>query len=287
MGSMHKAISAVLILTIAVAAAPVAKHTPAPHAKRVAAPALATPPPEISHVVSRPFCSALRNAIGPAIGTILQNDNIIKENNKYFDDYVKYNGNGATSDASKQMTVMRMENTVGPLVGNIAIVERLLNNQAVFHVPPRTAEEKKLLDMRESLLEKLAFDKASLDVINGFVQTQQLGDIQHAGEGIVNSINGDVNQSKMMGLSTPVPGTVDPNAAGLPQDPHFIDPTTIPGLSLGYNPISHLNDALKWTQAQAHERENAAAPRVMDAVRICNGPAHRPAAPAPAATATP
>ncbi len=284
MGLMHKAISAVLILAVALAAAPAAKHAPAPHAKHTPAPALATPLPEISHVVSRPFCSALRNAIGPAIGTILQNDNIIKQNNKSFDDFVKYNANGATSEASKQITILHMENTVGPLVGNIAIVEKLLNNQAVFHVPPRTAEEKKLLDMRESLLDTLGLQKASLDVINGFVQTMQLGQIQREGSDVNSQVNGDVNSSKMMGTQTPVPGTVDPNAAGLPADPHFIDPNTIPGLSLGSNPISRLNDGLKWTQAQARDRENAAAPKVMDAVHICNGPAHPVTTPAPAAT---
>lgn len=291
MGLMHKAISAALVLAVAIAATPVAsasapaaKHTSAPHAKPTPAPLLASPPPEISHVVSRPFCSALRNSIGPAIGAILQNDSIIKQNNKYFDDYIKADGNGEFGDASKQITILHMENTVGPIVANIANVEKILNNQAVFHVPSHTNDEKRLLEIREGLLESLALQKASLDVINGFVQTEQLGQLQHQGDAENKQIIGNDQAKTQTNLSTPLPGTVDPNAAGLPQDPHFIDPATIPGLSLGSNPISRLNDGLKWTQAQARDRENVAAPKVMDAAHICSAPAKPAVPPTPIAT---
>jgi len=284
MALMHKALSAVLILAVVLGASPASKHPAKPAAK------LATPPPTITTVTSRPFCSALRNNIGPAIGTLLQNDNIIRQGPKLLSDYNKAIGNGENGTARKDMTLLQMENMVGPLVGNVKSIQKALEDPSVFHNPPRTADEKRLLILRDEILNAVAMQNASLDVINGLVTTAQLGEIQHEGEGIVSAINGDVDQSKMMGTATPNPMTVDPNAAGLPQDSHFIDPATIPGLSLGYNPITRLNDGLKWTIAQAGSRENAAAPHVMDAVRLCGGGKPVPAAtavPAAAPTATP
>ena len=276
MGPMHKALSVVLILAVAIGASPASKHPAKPAAK------LATPPPTITTVTSRPFCSALRNNIGPAIGALLQNDGIIRQGPKLLSDYNRAIGNGENGTASKDMTLLQMENMVGPLVGNVKAVQKALEDPAVFHNPPRTADERRLLVLRDEIFNAVAMQNASLDIINGLVTTAQLGEIQHAGEGIVSSINGDVDQSKMMGTATPNPLTVDPNAAGLPQDPHFIDPTTLPGLSLGYNPITRLNEGLKYTIVQAGSRENAAAPHVMEAVRLCGG-----GKPAPAATAAP
>jgi hypothetical protein len=278
MGLMHKALSAVLILAVAVGASPASQHPVKPVVK------LATPPPTITTVTSRPFCSALRNNIGPAIGTLLQNDNIIRVGPKLLSDYNRAIANGENGTARKDMTLLQMENMVGPLVGNVKSIQKALEDPAVFHDPPRTADEKRLLVLRDQILAAVAMQNASLDIVNGLVTTAQLGEIQHEGEGIVSAINGDVDQSKMMGTATPNPLTVDPNAAGLPQDTHFIDPTTIPGLSLGYNPITRLNEGLKWTIAQANARENATAPHVMDAVRLCGGVK---ASPAPAATAAP
>jgi len=276
---MRKAISAVLILAAALAAAPVAKHAPAKHAPA----GLATTPPEISHVVSRPFCSALRTNIGPAIGTLLQNDNLLRPVPALFDDYNTFNGNGETSQGHKDMTVLKMENKVGPLVGNIATTKKALENVAVFHVPPRTADEKRLLEMREQLLDVLAMQEAQLDLLNGFVQTQQMGDIQHAGEGIVKSINGDVDTDKMMGIQTPSPGLTQENLGGLAPDSHYVDPTKLPGLSLGYNTITRLNEGLKYAQQQTQKREDLASKKVIEAVHLCGAPATPVATPTPAA----
>jgi hypothetical protein len=282
---MRKALSAALVLALAVAAAPSPSKTPHPAAKATAGPKLATPPPEISHVVSRPFCTALRRNIGPAIGAILQNDGVIAQAPPLFKDFNIFNGNGDTSDPSKQMTLMKMENTVGPQVNNIAAVEKYLHDDAVFHDPPRSADEKRLLEMRDRLEDVLAMQKASLDITNGFVTTQQLGDIQHAGEGIVSAINGDVKPGTA-GMATPTPNPFyqDANAAGLPQDSHFFNAATVPGLTLGYNPLTRLLEGLQWTRKEAKSYEDAAAKPVIQAIGQCGG---HLAPPAPTPTPIP
>jgi hypothetical protein len=275
---MYKAFSAALVLIAVVATVPAATHTAAPTVRHTPAPKLATPPPEIGHVVSRPFCSALRNNIGPAIGAILANDAVIKQGPQLFSDYNKAVGNGDMSETSRQMTMVKMENMVGPIVANIETVEKKLQDAAVFHNPPRTADEAKTVAMQQQLLDVLAMQKASLDIVNGFVQTQQLGDMQHQGFGEIQAATAPDTASNGI-QTTPNPLMVDPNAAGLPQDPHFIDPTTIPGLSVGFNPITRLNEGLKWTQTEAHSREDLASKAIFDAVHLCN--------PTPAATPKP
>jgi hypothetical protein len=277
MALMHKAFTAALLLVAVVAAVPVAKHA-TPAAKHSPAPKLATPPPEIGHVVSRPFCSALRNNVGPAIGAILANDAVIKAGPGLFSDYNKAVGNGDMSETSRQMAMLKMENMVGPIVANIETVEKKLQDASVFHNPPRTADEAKMYAIQQHLLDVLAMQKASLDIVNGFVQTQQLGDMQHQGFGEIEAATAPDTANNGT-QPTPNPMMVDPNAAGLPQDPHFIDPTTIPGLSVGFNPITRLNEGLKWTQSEAHAREDLASKGVFDAVHLCN--------PTPAATPTP
>jgi hypothetical protein len=92
--------------------------------------------------------------------------------------------------------------------------------------------------------------------------------LQHAGEGYISQIaQPDVNT----GGSTPGPNplTTDPNYAGLPPNPYSIDPASIPGLTLGYNPVTRLVGALHWTIAQTSERENDAAKAVMSSAAVC------------------
>src|SRR5665213_1249899 len=126
MGLMHKALSAVLILAVVLGASPASKHPAKPAAK------LATPPPTITTVTSRPFCSALRNNIGPAIGTLLQNDNIIRQGPKLLSDYNKAIGNGENGTARKDMTLLQMENMVGPLVGNVKSIQKALEDPVSY-----------------------------------------------------------------------------------------------------------------------------------------------------------
>jgi hypothetical protein len=71
------------------------------------------------------------------------------------------------------------------------------------------------------------------------------------------------------------PAPVNPFAgstttAGLPPNPYTIDLATIPGLTLGYNPVTRLLDALRWTIDTTATRENDAAKAVMSSATLCS-----------------
>jgi hypothetical protein len=167
--------------------APVRKAKPKPTAKPKAG---FSTIPIIASVVSAPFCSALRNRIRPVIGAMITNDAIVASSRPMFEDYLKYESNGPGNDGLRDMSLMHMENLVTPLVTSLASIDQLLNDTNAFHYPPRTADDKRLLALRDKLQAVEAYQKASLDVISGFVDSEQLAQLQVAGNDINASITG-------------------------------------------------------------------------------------------------
>lgn len=244
-----------------------------------------TPPPTIYHIVTRPLCSQLHERIKPAIGMMLQNDTAIKKSPDLFRKYNEgtlygsdaggarngLDGDPETgSNASQNIALLGMENLIRPIANNIIAIQTMLDSPQLRVGTGRPEDDKRLHEMRERLLKALAAQNASLDIISGFVDTQQMADLQHAGEAYIASIGGSDLQHGRQATPSPNPLTSNPNYAGLPPNPYAIDPATIPGLTLGYNPITRLLDALTWTMNQTQTRENEAAKAVMAGAAICS-----------------
>jgi len=254
----------------------------------------ASPPPTIYHIVTRPLCAQLHDRIAPAIGMMLQNDTTIKKGPDYFKEYnsASLNGSGPstrtdpitgdpgshTSNMSQNIALLGMENLIRPIANNIIAIQTILDSPQLTNGTGREDDDKRLSDIRAKLLKALAAQNASLDIISGFVDTQQMADLQHADEGYINSINKPDNPNASISTPAPNPLAANPNYAGLAPNPYVIDPASIPGLTLGYNPVTRLQDALVWTIAQAQTRENDAAKAVMASAVLCG---NTPATPAP------
>ncbi len=253
-----------------------------------------SPPPTIYHIVTRPLCAQLHDRIAPAIGMMLQNDTTIKKGPNYFKEYnagslygsgpstrsdpVSGDPGGGTSNNSQNIALLGMENLIRPIANNIIAIQTILDSPQLTTGTGQKDDDKRLSDIRAKLLQALAAQNASLDIISGFVDTQQMADLQHAGEGYISSISQPDSRSASISTPAPNPLAVNPNYAGLPPNPYVIDPASIPGLTLGYNPVTRLQDALTWTIAQAQTRENDAAKAVMASAVICG---NTPPSPAP------
>jgi hypothetical protein len=281
---MYKAACAALVLAIGVAVSissgsnVASAATPKPKASKL-------PYPTIVHVVSRPLCLALRSHVGPIVGALIANDATIAKGQPLFADYNKYNGSQA--QAHEDITLLRMENLIGPLVKNFDAIDKLLNDKSVFHYPPRDNDDVRLWKMRDQLQTVVDDQKASLDVISGFVATTQLAQMQHEGiDEAAKTINAPDPGSTPSGIPTVNPAFANPENAGLPQDPHQIDLANIPGLTLGANPTTRLADGLKWTRDQAQVHEAPASQTILANVQDCRPPAASPS-PAPSPTPTP
>jgi hypothetical protein len=253
-----------------------------------------TPPPQIYEIVTRPICHELKEHIMPAVALVLQNDRVIAKSPPIFKDYIatalrpdptNKSGYDVTDYDSpgRQMALRRMETLVTPLAQNLIALQKMLENTTLNQANPsnNAADAQALAKIRQQLEETRGFQNASLDIINGFVTTEQLGDIQHAGEEYMGAING-TGLTNTVSAETPNPFQ-DPDQPGLPPDPHFIDPATLPGLSVGYNPVTLVSKVLDWVRGQTTAQENAVANSLTTIGNSCRTgePLPEPTAPQP------
>jgi hypothetical protein len=220
-----------------------------------------TLPPLIVRTTARPLCSTLRTRIQPALGLMIQNDATIAKSPAYFQSFITRTAQG--SGAGRDIAVLRLESLVQPLVHNTLAVQALLENPAVFPAVARNADEKKLIAIKTAMLRTLAAQEASLDIINGFVTTEQLAQMQ------------DVSDAKAASSPSPMPDHPDnfdalALHAGLSPNPYQIDPTTIANLSLAANPISRLKDGILWTQSESKKEAQPLAQAVIESARECS-----------------
>jgi len=271
---MHKTLSVALLIAVLETAGAVAAPSPEPSASAL---------PEIYHSYSSPLCSALRTKIAPAIAMLQQNDATIAKSNPLFKRYVQDSIGGDDNKSSKDMTVVRLGNLVRPLVDNILATQKLLEDPTIFPANPQTDDEKRRADLRQKTLEALAAQQAALDIINGFVETQELSGMQHDGFGYIAAITGSdstqINNSQKITDIGPV-GTPDPFNrpsafddtainAGLTPNPYEYNLPNVPGLALGYNPVGRLHEGVQWTQSEGAKSETKLAKTVIETAKMC------------------
>jgi len=272
-----------LLALLLVGATPAPLLTPLPAASSL---------PVIYHSVSRPLCSALASTIRPAVAMMIQSDRTIAKSPAFFKDYIDLTAAG--SSAGQDMAVMHLEILVPSLVQNTLAIQKLLENTSIFPDDPQNTEGKALNTIRAQMLQALSDQQAAIDIIYGFVDTQQLGEMQHEGFGYLASITGtgtpqqqqinSLDNNNPMATPDPLerPQTFDNLAlqAGLKPNQYEFDPTQIPGLAVGYNPIGKLKEGLEWTQVRSKKDEEPLSKSVVIASNYCAA-LHSPATPSP------
>jgi hypothetical protein len=239
----------------------------------------ATPPKTIIHLKVSPLCTGLRQNIGPAIGKVLQNDKTIAQSRPLLRGYVKA---AATNSASKDLQVARVERLITPLVNNTAAIEKLLNDPFVFPRFPISESDRKLLEIRAYLQQVVAQQKRALDVISGFVDTEQLGQMQQAGmdalkltntREIPNAQGGSGPSSAQAAGAAPTPPPSEILNAGVRSTPQQLaDPALQDtGLTVGHNPLDVFEQAIASYQQQLQASEGQAALLVVKALPLCGG----------------
>jgi hypothetical protein len=248
-----------------------------------------TPPPQIYHVVTTALCARLRERIRPSVAMILQNDTRIAKGGPLFKRYQRgaltaqdpanaQFGTGAppSSDSvynhspETDMALQQMSYLVLPIARNLIAAQTLLDDTKLIEPTGNPADDAALAKIKSQLLDTIAFQSASLDLINGFVATQQMGELQHAGQEYIGEIGGQETpgtRSPVVKL-TPNPWQ-DPNTPGLSPNPYNFDPATIPGLAVGYNPLSRIVDGLEWLRSETQKREDTAGKTITAALSEC------------------
>jgi hypothetical protein len=219
---------------------------------------------------------------------ILQNDKSISKSPPLFNRYARGAfgaqdsaagnfSNGAPAPDSiyahspeASMALQQMSYLVSPVAQNIISAQKLLTAVDMTQPTGNPNDDKKLAQIKSQLMETIAYQNASLDLINGFVATQQMGELQHAGQEYIADVSQpDISATKPLIRQTPGP-LQDPNAPGIQQNPYSVDLAAIPGLAVGYNPLSRIVDGLHWLQAETIKREDAAGSSITNALAECN-----------------
>jgi hypothetical protein len=238
----------------------------------------ATPPPQIYHVVTTALCARLHEQVSPAVAMILQNDLTIGKSPPLFKKYQRgtltdTNGSRGLGDSmynqtpETSMALQQMSYLVTPIARNIISAQTLLDDAKLIEPTGNPTDDATLAKIKKQLLETVAYQSASLDLINGFVQTLQMGEIQHAGTEYLGAIqNPDITSQPQK--ETPNQYQ-DPNAPGLPANPYSLDVTQIPGLSVGYNPLGYVVDGLQWLRSETQKREDAAGKTLSEVINQC------------------
>jgi hypothetical protein len=239
----------------------------------------ATPPPEIYHVVTSALCARLHEKVRPAVAMILQNDQKIAKSPPLFKRYQQGTMTGLGQDTAQngdsiytetpetRMALQQMSYLVIPIARNLIAAQTLLDDVKLIEPTGSQNDDAKLQQIKRQLLETIAYQSASLDLINGFVQTLQMGELQHAGEEYLSAIQKS-DMTTQIAHETPNPWQ-DPNTPGLAPNPYSLDVDQIPGLSVGYNPLSRIVDGLSWLQAETQKREDVAGKTIGDVVTQC------------------
>lgn len=236
-------------------------------------PAPLAPFKTITNVHVSPLCNALRRSIAPAIAHVLTNDRLIAVSRPDFDAYVK--DTTQSTQAAQDLDVLRLERLIDPLVANSKAVEQLLDDPQAFPnaVPDRSYRS--VVEMRNDLKSALADQQHALDVISGFVDTQQMGELQQAGKHYYDLMaRGD-----RVGHNAPTPAPAAPQAApnaalnaGVPDPQRSTDPRYLNADSpFSNNPLNGFSMAIAAYQAQIAVPEKKAAQLVFAAVSQCRG----------------
>lgn len=234
----------------------------------------ASPPPQIYHIVTTALCARIHDHVRPAVAMMLENDQRIAKSSPLFTRYNRAILESGTdsinvSTPEQDMTIQQMSYLVIPTARNIIAAQTLLDDPAFLAPTGNAADDATLAKMKQQLLQTAAFQSASLDLINGFVQTQQLGEIQHAGEEYLPEIQGGDMTSKVIAATGPAQQYQDPTNPGISQNPYSLDTSMIPGLAIGYNPISHIIGGMQWLHDETAKREDTAGKTISAALTQC------------------
>ena len=243
-----------LVLAATVVAAPVPSPSPTPQ------PILKV----IGSVRSTPFCSELHEIIGPAIVSVLANDDLIASSKPAFatlyrDDVL------VGSEARAHFDLYRLEKLETPIIANVKRVDALLEKKP---------DDPKLQAMRAKLQAVAVQQKASLNVISGFVATEQMGELQLAGppenwaaifesKPAARARPGSNSSAPPVAKNLFAAGVQGPNIG--PKDPQYdtrnVGPT--------YDPFAPIVTQIEQQRAAAQSAESDAAKLVADALQQC------------------
>jgi hypothetical protein len=231
--------------------------------------------PEIGRVRSKGFCTTVRDNVAPSLLGVLKTDELIGAGHRAF---AKMADDAMRAPQAVDIDRIYLDKVVSAMAHNLRVIDTLLADKTRF--PDATTDDDRFAQLvRAQLAAVSAEQKRALDLINGTVQTDRLGQMRAE---IDTGMQDSLAQNQAQSPTTTDPRTSFLDSAGLP------DMAPVPVLSqrallttsntVGHRPYDRATAVLEHQQAQIAHAETVAAPTITAAAYACQG---APSSPAP------
>lgn len=228
-----------------------------------------TPLKTISHIHASPYCTAIRENIGPAVGALLANKPVIGEGKSMLLQMAQdsIHRSGPVIDVD----MVKVDRVVGAMVKNLAATDAALNDLKHIPATPKTGEERRLAAMRDQLRAVADAQRRALNVFSGMYESYSSNELLGKGnplKGAVAAGNGSAGTSAQDDSDTGTPivvppisstaGTASPTPLPAPQSAPAPIPQVDEGLA-AFTPFAVLFNFVTTFQVQEEHLESQAA----------------------------
>ncbi|HET6896667.1 MAG TPA: hypothetical protein VFH72_14890 [Candidatus Baltobacteraceae bacterium] len=240
-------------------------------AASVSAPQSSPPPLKtISHIHASPYCTAIRENIGPAVGALLANKPVIGEGKSMLlqmaQDSIHRSGPVVDVD------MVKVDRVVGAMVKNLAATDAALNDLKHIPATPKTDEERRLAAMRDELRAVADAQRSALNVFSGMFESYSSNELRGKGNPLKAAVaagNANTGTSAQDSSDTGTPivvppissaaaGTASPTPLPAPQSAPAPIPQVDEGLA-AFTPFAVLFNFVTTFQVQEEHLESQAA----------------------------
>jgi hypothetical protein len=248
--------------------------------------ALATPEPSpfpplktITHVRSSPFCTTLRERVGPAIKALAYNNIVIGETKSLFLKMARDKVSSARPNMVMDMNMQRLDPLISTMADNLAVSQAKLNDAVHFPTQPRTEEERRLAEIQKALRAIVDRQNEALNILSGTFfsyngnRLMGHGDGMPKGDGTGVQVD-DPNQETPIVLP-PIRHSAEaspaPNASSSPGPASQRTPQAVDMGLVGKTKFASLFNSLTTYQLQEQPLESKAAKIILESAAQCNG----------------
>lgn len=224
------------------------------------------PLPVIGTTKARAVCTALRQAVAPAVTAAMRTDKAYADLRKSLYNYLVFE-----SETTRDLRLMQMDRNVQAMVKSTDDLDKALASHA-FDVPANasSADSQALVGMRQTMRGVLEAQKIQLDAMSGFIETERMQRFGTPSEGesaMQNATGSDIRNNTNSGLTANGMATPSPSY-GFLKDSNTI--LKIPPSKISLDQAHLLDHDLADIAAYTAKREEAASKIIIPAANLCH-----------------
>lgn len=236
-----------------------------------------TPLKTISHIHASPFCTALRENIGHAVRSLIDNDVAVDSGKSMFLQMAQDRVYRANPALVLDTDMERMSSVITKMVDNLAAVDAALNDLKAIPNQPKSDDERRLAQMRDDLRAVADQQREALNVFSGTYYSYKSNELNEKKNPIAGAVAANPNSGAAPATDAVAPIVIPPiKSAPVPVQSASPAPSPAPksgslvdmGLA-GYTPYAGLFNSLTTIQLREQPLESHAAQTILQYTDEC------------------